>query len=139
MKDLGLELDSWRLERVRLWYLDLHLKRASHVRRVGRSREGASQQSQVCRIDGLGVDARFVLVILDISQLLGNTALAGRHGSLFVRFRVALACVGTQGSRGLRLGNEVRGLVVGKATNTKRSWMWGKSEGRGKRRLPKAS
>ena len=89
MPDLGLETHLRGLEGVVIRDDDVHVELSTSVGAVRRTGESALEVEEVRLADGLGEDARVVLVRLDVGQLLDDPPFPGsRHGD------VCMGCMG---------------------------------------------
>ena len=125
--DPGIESHDGRLERVRVWDLNVDLEGAASVGSVGRAGKGALEMGQVGRVYGLRKNARLVSVGMDVLQLLGNAPLSCRgHGGrrrsvVSMGYEVGgggrmcgrVSVLGGVGSRSLGVGCCAGGGVVG--------------------------
>lgn len=75
--DLGVELHDGRLEGVHVWDNDVDLESSPRIGRVGRTSKATLEVNQVGGVDGLCENARLVLVIVNVGELLRDPALAG--------------------------------------------------------------
>lgn len=83
--DFRFELHYGRLEGVHVWNLDVDLVGAASIWCTRGSRKSPLQVEEVGLAERRGKDARIVLVLLNVIQLLEDTALFGaRHDGLLV-------------------------------------------------------
>ena len=96
---LGVELHDGGLEGVHVRDLNVDGVGASRVGSIWRGGKGAFEVHQVALVDGGGIDARVVLVLVDVVELFGDPPLPRtRH--------LAMGCDASEARRGEGWGGE---------------------------------